>query len=206
MENRVYLYPIWVRLWHLSNALLCLLLIMTGISMHYSDLGAGFIRFEIAVALHDVAGIILTASYFIYAIGNIMSKNGRYYRREPGNLFNNLWTQAKYYAFGIFKKEKAPFQIGEIRKFNPLQKITYQLIMYAFIPIIIMTGWIMFFPSALIEEYIGFKGFIITDLAHIFSAFVISSFLVIHLYISTMGRSPLEHYKSMITGYHEHHD
>jgi len=32
----MYLYPKWIRLWHLFNALLFILLIVTGISMQYT--------------------------------------------------------------------------------------------------------------------------------------------------------------------------
>ncbi len=206
MGHRVYLYPIWIRLWHTLNALLCLALILTGLSMQYSDPSTGFIRFDVAVSIHNVAGIILTFSYMVYFVGNIVTPNGRYFRREPGNLFTNLRKQAWYYAFGVFKNEKPPFPIGKERKFNPLQKISYQFIMYMFLPIIIVTGWVMFFPATIIEEYLGFKGFMATDTLHIASGFFVSAFLIIHLYFSTMGSTPSEHYKSMITGYHEEHE
>ncbi|MCX6259522.1 MAG: cytochrome b/b6 domain-containing protein, partial [Bacteroidia bacterium] len=33
----MYLYPAWIRLWHLFNALLIIVLIVTGISMQYTD-------------------------------------------------------------------------------------------------------------------------------------------------------------------------
>ena len=37
--KRIYLYPIWIRLWHALNALMFLVLIITGISLHYATAG-----------------------------------------------------------------------------------------------------------------------------------------------------------------------
>ncbi|MBE9484291.1 MAG: cytochrome b/b6 domain-containing protein, partial [Bacteroidetes bacterium] len=59
MEEKLYLYPVWVRFWHWANAILCLLLILTGLSMQYSDPEYPIIRFDWAVSIHDISGIIL---------------------------------------------------------------------------------------------------------------------------------------------------
>ncbi len=206
MGEKVYLYPIWIRTWHLLNALLCLILIITGLSMQYSEPGSGIIRFDKAVAIHNVSGIILSASYVFFILGNLFTKNGRYYRLEPLGLIKRLWIQGRYYAYGVFKNEKAPFPIGKEQKFNPLQKVSYAFVMYIFVPIIIVTGWGMLFPESIIDNYLGINGFLLTDLLHIASGFVMSVFLIIHLYFATMGATPLAHYKGMITGYHEHED
>ena len=37
MENKLYLYPGLIRIWHLLNALLIITLIISGLSMQYSD-------------------------------------------------------------------------------------------------------------------------------------------------------------------------
>ena len=206
MGERVYLYPKWIRAWHMINALLCLLLILTGLSIQYSEPGSGLIRFDIAISIHNVAGILLSISYVIFFLGNLFTRNGRHYRLEPIGLLTRLWKQGRFYAYGVFKNEKPPYPIGKTQKFNPLQKVTYGFIMYVFVPIVILTGWGMFFPEIIIDEYMGVNGFMVTDILHITSGFIISIFLKIHLYFATMGRTPGEHYKSMLTGYHEEHD
>jgi len=206
MGEKVYLYPVWIRLWHLTNALLCLVLILTGLSMQYSEPGSGLIRFDWAVSIHNVCGIILSISYFVFVLGNLFTSNGRYYRLEPIGLIKRLWIQARYYAYGFFLKEKAPFPIGKVQKFNPLQKVSYAFVMYLFVPIIIITGWGMLYPETIIGDYLGINGFVVTDILHITSGFVMSVFLVIHLYFATMGAKPLSHYKGMVTGYHEHEE
>lgn len=206
MAKRIYLYSVWIRLWHLTNAVLCLLLIFTGLSMQYSQPGSGLINFELAVSIHNICGILLSISYFVYFLGNMFTGNGKYYRFLSKGLIGRLGKQANYYAFGVFQNKKTPFPIGKENKFNPLQKVSYAFVMYLFVPAIIISGWGMLFPESIIKDFLGINGFIATDMLHLVSAFVINVFLIIHLYFSTMGSTPTEHYKSIITGYHEEHE
>jgi thiosulfate reductase cytochrome b subunit len=205
MGTKVYLYPIWVRLWHLFNAILCLILIATGMSLQYSEPGSGLISFKAAVNIHNICGVILSASYVFYVLGNLFTRNGRHYRLEPIGLISRLWKQFYYYSIGFFKKDKPPFPISKEIKFNPLQKVAYGVMMYIVVPGMILTGWAMLFPEIIVEEILGMSGFSITDLLHIIGAFVMSLFLIIHIYFSTMGHTPTAHFKSIISGYHEEH-
>lgn len=204
MGEKIYLYLKWVRLWHWSNAILCLLLILTGVSMHYANPDGGFISFETAVSIHNVCGFLLSAFYVFYFIGNLLTGNGKYYRIERRGYFKMLLAQSKYYLFGVFKKEKRPFPVSMQRKFNPLQKLTYVIIMYICVPLIIITGLGLFFPETIIDEYFGVSGFLLTDFIHIATGFAVSIFLIIHLYMATMGDKVTSDYKAMITGYHDH--
>ena len=76
----MYLYPIWIRIWHMINALLFLILIITGLSMQYSNPEFTIIRFDIAVSMHNICGIILFFNYGIIIIGNLVTPNGKFYR------------------------------------------------------------------------------------------------------------------------------
>ena len=135
--KKIYLYPVWIRLWHTINALMIILLILTGISMRYSSPERTLIRFDIAVAIHNVAAIIVTFNYGIFVIGNIITRNGRYYRNWRKNLATSLWKQFIFYAVGIFRKEPHPFPVTEEQKFNPLQKISYAVVMYLCMPLLL---------------------------------------------------------------------
>ena len=137
---KIYLYPVWIRIWHIINALMFLLLIFTGISLHFSSSGFNLINFQAAVAIHNVTAIIVTFNYGVFLIGNIVTKNGKFYRKWRKNLAVNLWKQFIFYAVGIFKKEEHPFPINEQQKFNPLQKLTYVVTMYIFLPLVFTTG------------------------------------------------------------------
>ena len=135
--------------------------------------------------------------------GNILTENGRYYRIEKQNFLSDLWKQMKYYAVGIFKKEKHPFPVTEKRKFNPLQKFTYVLAMFIAMPLLIISGIGLLLPEITINKFFGVSGLILTDLLHITMGFFLSLFMIIHIYTCTLGSSPISLFKSMITGYHE---
>ncbi len=203
--NKLYLYPVWVRLWHATNALMCVILILSGVSMQYSNPEYPFIRFDIAVSMHNISGIILSVMYIMFIIGNWSTSNGKHYKVRIRGLINSLIKQARYYAFGIFKGENPPFPVSKEMKFNPLQKFTYALTMYVFVPLVFITGWALLFPGMIITNFLGVGGIQLTSLLHVTAGFLISLFLVIHIYFCTIGHSPSSNFKSMINGYHEPH-
>jgi thiosulfate reductase cytochrome b subunit len=203
MSGKVYLYPIWIRLWHLANAILCLILIITGLSMHYASPDGPSIRFDIAVNIHNVSGILLTINYVFFLLGNLFTGNGRNYLLKIKGMRKRLWKQMYFYAFGVFMKQEPPYPIGSARKFNPLQQVTYLAVMYFFVPLLFITGWALLFPQVIVEDWMGINGFAATDLVHLIGGFVVTVFLLIHLYFATMGKKPTDHYKAMITGYHD---
>ena len=205
MSHKIYLYPKWIRGWHILNALLFLILIVTGMSMQYTDqhenmLVVGFAR---AVKWHNVAAILLTFNYVFYVTGNLLTKNGRYYRISRQNFWSELWIQLKYYSHGMFKGEKHPFPITQIRKFNPLQKFTYVLSMYLAMPLLIISGLGLLFPEITINRFLGVSGLIYTDLLHVTMGFLLSIFMVVHIYTCTLGKHPSTLFKGIISGYHD---
>ena len=205
MSEKIYFYPVWVRLWHWINALAILMLIVTGVSLQYSNPQYPFIKFNIAVTLHDIAGITVTALYIFFVIGNIVSVNGRYYKLERKDFFKNLMKQFRYYGFGIFKKETPPFPINRDRKFNPLQQFSYVAVMYSLLILIIITGWFLFFPEKIFNRLFGISGIQLVDLIHVILGFFVSIFLLIHIYFCTIGKTRWSNFKSMMTGWHETH-
>jgi thiosulfate reductase cytochrome b subunit len=201
----MYLYPVWVRLWHVFNAVLILILIITGISMQYTGKGeymlvVGFAR---AVKWHNIAAILLILNYAFFVLGNILSGNGKYYRIDKKNFFSDLWKQMRYYSWGMFRGEKHPFPASIERKFNPLQRISYVLAMYVALPLLIISGLGLLFPETVINRFFGISGLIITDILHITMGFCLSVFLVVHIYTCTLGARPFSLFRGIITGYHE---
>jgi thiosulfate reductase cytochrome b subunit len=194
METKLYLYPGLIRIWHALNAILIILLIISGLSMQYSDPAQPFIRFDLAVSLHNIA-------LFIY--GNTISKNGRHYRIHLRGLLGRLTSQFRYYTYGIFKNEAAPFPVTKRMKFNPIQQVTYFMTMYLLMPLIFLTGLPMLFSGAFIRQLLGSNAFFVTDILHITIGFLLSLFLVIHVYFCTFGAKPYSNFKSIVTGYHE---
>jgi thiosulfate reductase cytochrome b subunit len=205
MSEKYYFYPRWIRVWHLVNAILCLLLIVSGISLQYSDVDSYVIGFQKAIAIHNFCGVALTLNYTLFIAGNIIRGNGTHYRLVLKGLGKRLWKQLYYYAYGVFKGEPAPYPVGKARKFNPLQQISYVIIMYVALPLIFITGWALLFPEFILKRFLGFSGVFLSAQLHMAMGFLVSVFLIIHVYVSTMGRTVGSNFRSMITGWQEAH-
>jgi thiosulfate reductase cytochrome b subunit len=200
----MYLYPKWVRAWHVLNAVMFLILIVTGLSMQYTDKenSAYVVGFAKAVKWHNFAAVILVLNYIFFVTGNLLTNNGRYYRIGRKNFLSDLKKQFHYYAIGMFKGEKHPFPVTEERKFNPLQKLTYVLALYLAFPLLIISGIGLLLPEITITTVFGISGLILTDILHITMGFFLSIFMIIHIYTCTLGARPTSLFWGMISGYH----
>jgi len=205
MSEKIYLYPMWIRLWHALNAILIIFLIITGVSMQYTDPANPFIRFDLAVKMHNISGMILTLNYMIFLIGSIITPNGKYYKLTLKGLPERLIKQFTYYTFGIFKHEKAPFPVTRESKFNPLQQFTYVIAMFMLVPIVIITGWALLYPEVVLTKFLSGSGLRVNDFIHVIIGFFVSFFMFVHIYFCTIGATFVSNFKSMINGFHESH-
>ncbi len=201
----IYVYPKFIRLWHVINALMCLILIFTGITMQYAGVENGFVPFKTSVSLHNICGIILSLNYLLFIIGNLFTSNGKHYRFVLKGSIMRLFKQVRYYTYGLFKHEKAPFPVTTESKFNPIQRFTYIAVMFAFVPFVVFTGIAMLYPGLIFDHIFNVSGLLIFDITHIISGFCISIFLLIHVYFCTIGASPTSNFKSIVNGWHEEH-
>ena len=199
----IYHYQGYIRVWHMLNALFFLVLILTGLSMQYSDPDSPLIPFATSVKLHNIFGICLTANYLVFFIGNILSGNRKQYRVQWKGLRKKIMLQLRYYLWGYLNKEKSPHPLSEDIKFNPLQAVTYAMAMYAGVPILIITGWGLLFPDAVLDRIFGLSGLLSTDLVHVITGFLLSIFMFIHIYTCSIGKSPKSNYRAIITGWAE---
>ena len=201
MTEKIYYYPLFIRLWHIINALMFLLLVVTGFSMQYTTPDSPLIRFDIAVQLHDIGGIVVTFNYFLFFIGNLITGNGKHYKIKAKGFLNSVIGQMRYYAYGTFKGDQPPFPINEDRKFNPLQKLAYVLVMYLGMPVVILTGLALFFPQ--IFDLAGLGSLVVADIIHVLMGIILTMFMLVHVYFSTFGKTLTSNFKSIITGWHE---
>ena len=79
------------------------------------------------------------------------------------------------------------------------------MVMYMAVPFVIITGIGLLFPEIIIDQIYTFSGVFVTAIFHSALGFFISIFLIVHLYIASIGKSPLENFKSIITGWHHTH-
>ena len=200
-ENKIYFYPVWLRIWHGINALGILVLIVTGILMQ-SGADSNIISFNAAVNGHNISGVIVSLNYLLFLAGNAFTNNKKFYIVKPKNFLKRPMKQAYYYAWGMFHGMKAPYPLSEKRKFNPLQKYFYLLVMYIAVPAVVVTGFALLFPETIIEKVYNVSGVFLTALVHSAMGFFISIFLIIHLYVASIGKSPIDNFRSIINGWH----
>jgi thiosulfate reductase cytochrome b subunit len=123
-----------------------------------------------------------------------------------GKVSKGLLRQFRYYAWGIFRGHPHPYPHSKERKFNPLQKITYTIVMYMILPIMMISGWFVFFPDKIPEQILGISGRLLYAQAHTLLGYLLGLFMMVHIYLGTTGNTPSELYKGIITGWVPAHE
>ena len=190
-------YPLWLRIWHWGNAILFLMLIVSGIQMHY---GFQLVSFQSNFLIHNVAGVLLAAFYLLYLLGNLFLGNGRYYLLKREDIWPGILNQAIYYLNGIFLGRPHPYPHDEGRKFNPIQKLVYIAVVLLLFPAIIITGLALLFPDRLPVGVMGMPGIAFWAVAHTYIGYFFSIFMVVHMYLGTTGHTITELYLLMLFG------
>jgi Ni/Fe-hydrogenase b-type cytochrome subunit len=206
-QEKIYLHPLPVRLWHWLNALGFVLLIVTGLQIRYMDL-LGLMSFETAVRLHNWVGFVVIANWFLWFVYYLFSERVTNYHPDldPKSFFRRYFRQAGYYSWGYFQGEERPHNVQPHDKFNPMQKLTYQFVMFISAPVTFLTGLMMWDVerfSGLIEIVGGLR---VVNTVHVLMFILFVGFIFVHAYMGFLGAKPSSHYKEMVTGYEEDHD
>jgi len=200
-SDRLYFYPLWLRIWHGINAFGIILLIITGVMMHWALHGT-IVNFYTVVKVHNITGVIIALNYIFFLVWNLLSGNTRFYNLKRKSWIKRLVTQANYYMVGMFKDQASPYPLNEKRKFNPLQKFAYFNIMYIILPMVILSGIALLYPDIILEKVYSISGVFLTSILHASLGFLVSIFLIVHVYAASIGKSPLQNFKSMVNGWH----
>jgi thiosulfate reductase cytochrome b subunit len=203
--KKIFLHPLPLRIWHWVNALVVILLLITGIELRIPGV-ATLPANSTALVVHRYLGWAMTVSFFFWLVYALQSRNMRRQYVTGKQDFKGIYRQARFYLFLIFKGKENPFRPSPDEKFNPLQKLTYGAVMFAFTPVILVTG--LFFSNILpLRKYILLFDIVKEiDAAHVIVAYVFLLYLVIHIYMSTLGRNIFSHIKAMVVGYEEEPD
>ncbi|GKX60497.1 thiosulfate reductase cytochrome B subunit [Leminorella grimontii] len=199
-HEKVYLYSKAVRLWHWSNALLFILLLGSGLINHFGLVASEAVKSLVGV--HKICGFLLIACWLGFVLINAVGGNGHHYVIKPQGWIGRATKQVRFYLFGIMKGEEHPFPATVQSKFNPLQQIAYLGVMYALVPLLLITGLLSLYPQAMSFNAAGAHYWILQ--AHFVLAVLSVFFIFGHLYLCTTGRTPTETFKCMVDGYHRH--
>jgi len=199
MKREELLHPLTLRIWHWINTSLILLLIFTGVRLMISGLHP-ILDYRGAVLLHRAAGFAMAGSFLFWLSYSIATGSlGKYYLIRSRDL-SGLLQQVKYYACGVFSGDVDPFPRTAVEKFNPLQKVAHLSIMFVFTPIIATSG-ILYSNIMLFRGVIVFIGGVrVLDAIHLAAAYIFVIYLLVHIYLSTMGRTPFSRVLEMFTG------
>jgi thiosulfate reductase cytochrome b subunit len=204
-DKLMYVHPAPVRVWHWVNAVGFVILIITGIQIRFAEMVDWF-SLEDAIQLHNYVGFVVIAVYGLWVSYYFGTMKIKLYFPDPRAFVPNAIKQIKYYGSGIFKGEPNPHHMTPDNKFNVLQKNAYVGIMFVFLPAQMITGLFLWRVKRF-ENYIDLIGGIkIVSTIHVLLFFFFTAFLFVHVYLATLGHTPLAHFKAMFTGFEEHHE
>lgn len=195
MSKKVVIFKRFERFWHWAQALLVLTLMLTGLELH--GLFALF-GFEESSSIHHIGGFIWTALVVLIFTWILTTGDWRQYIPNMKGIDGVL----RFYLYGVFIGDPHPHHMTPESKFNPLQRMAYLGVVFIIVPVQIITGLLFFFfpelKAAGVIEHIGLVAAI-----HTFCSYLVIAFLVVHLYLITLGEKPTSHLKAMITGKEE---
>lgn len=203
--EKIYIHPLPVRIWHMINAVGFVLMILTGTQIRYVGL-IDVIDFKTAVNLHNWIGFVLIANYFIWLIFYLFSDRIRVYHPElsPARHFRKALLQLQYYGYGIFKGSPNPHQISVYEKFNPMQSMMYQVVMMLLVPVVFVTGLLLWDVTRFYGLVAVLGGVRVIDTVHVLIYIFFVFFIFFHIYMGSLGHTATAHYKAMfVTGYEE---
>lgn len=197
--KKVYIYKLFERFWHWSQALLIFFLALTGFEIHGSFTLFGF---EHAVKYHNVAAISLIILIIFAIFWHFTSGEWKQYLPTA----KNLRAQLNFYIFGIFRNAPHPTRKTSLSKLNPLQRLVYLVLKILVIPVMVASGLLFLFyryPQKGNIETLNIQNLEIIALVHTLGAFLLIAFIIMHLYLITTGQTLTSNLKAMITGYEE---
>jgi thiosulfate reductase cytochrome b subunit len=200
--ERMYMYESYRRFWHWLQTTCIVILLFTGLIIHRPDI-FGVFSFRGVVTIHNVIAIILVVNALLSLFYHIATERMQEYIPRPYGFFDDAILQAKYYMTGIFKGEAHPFEKRPESRMNPIQKATYFGILNVLLPLQLLTGMLMWGAQKFPEIANWFGGLPLLAPFHSLVAWTFATFIIVHVYMTTTGATPLEAMRGMVTGYEE---
>lgn len=198
-EEKILLHPLIERLWHWFQALCIVMLIITGVVLHWPEKFSGW--FQWAVKWHNWFGIAAVIAFLVWLVYNLVTGRISHYFPKKGEIPTGMIKQAKFYGYGIFKHEPHPYVPTEDNKFNPLQKIAYLQFQVLLLPILLISGILYMYPETFKGIINAIGGMTVLGIVHFILGGLFAAFLVAHLYLATTGETIGENFKAIIAGY-----
>jgi thiosulfate reductase cytochrome b subunit len=210
-KKMIYLQPIPVRIWHWINALGIITLIVTGAQIRFPETIKILGSYRNAIDVHNVAGITVAVSFSLWFFYYKMVKNtlDKLYIPNEEDLKHGLLRQLLFYCFWYFLGKPSPHHATPDEKFNPMQKSAYLAVMFVLMPLVGLTGILLMNVTPLRVLILMSGGIKFIVALHFMLACSLLAFLCTHVYLATLGSTPLAYIKPMVFGWEElpeHHD
>ena len=200
--RRVYMYSVYERLWHWLQTAAILLLVFTGLVIHKPET-FGIFSFRYIVQVHNVLAAILVVNAALAAFYHLASGEIRQFLPRPYGFFDQAIVQAKFYLRDIFRGQPHPFEKTPERKMNPLQQVTYLAILNVLLPLQVLTGLLMWGTQQWPDVASRLGGLAFLAPFHTLIAWLFAAFIVLHVYLTTTGHTPLASIRGMVMGWDE---
>jgi Ni/Fe-hydrogenase b-type cytochrome subunit len=201
---RYRLYSPYERVWHWCQAIAIGLLMVTGLAIHTPSY-SGWFPFAVAVQAHNILGFLLIANAFLGMFYYVTTGAIRQYLPEPHDFVSLAARQGWFYLRGMFRGEPHPLEKVPARRLNPLQQVTYLVILNVLLPLQMVTGLLMWGAQRWPETVQAIGGLPILGMIHTLGAWLFGSFVIMHVYLTTTGHTPLANLKAMVLGYEDVH-
>jgi thiosulfate reductase cytochrome b subunit len=196
--ERIYIFTRFERFWHWTQALLIIIMLVTGFEIHGTYKLLGFAK---ADQLHTSAAWALITLWVFAIFWHFTTGEWRQYIPT----MKNIDKVVRHYAWGIFQGEPHPFKVTRARKHNPMQAQAYLAVKVLINPLIWISGLAYLYYNEL--EAAGMAlNLGTTALLHTIGAFMMLAFLIGHVYLITTGHTVTAHLKAMVTGWDETED
>jgi thiosulfate reductase cytochrome b subunit len=198
-EEKILLHPLIERIWHWFQALCIVMLIITGIMLHWPEKFPGW--FGWAVDIHNWFGWGAVIAFGVWLVYNLVTGRISHYFPKKGEIPGGMIAQAKFYGYGIFKHDPHPYAPSENNKFNPLQKIAYLQFQILFLPLLLFSGLVYMYPEMFKGLIDAIGGKTVLAVIHYLLGALFAAFLVAHIYLATTGETIGENFKAIVFGY-----
>ncbi len=200
--EKIYMYTFYERIWHWLQTLTIVILAFTGFVIHKPEM-FGALQFKGVVLVHNIMAAILVANAALALAYNLLSGDIKRFIPEPKGFFNQAIVQAKYYLSGIFKHEEHPVEKTRENRLNPLQQITYLMVLNVLLPLQVITGIMMWGVQRWPQLAGKLGGLPLLAPFHTLISWSFVAFIILHVYLTTTGHTPMAGIKSMIVGWDE---
>jgi thiosulfate reductase cytochrome b subunit len=204
-NEMIYLTPMPVRIWHWLNAFGIVTLCVTGLQIRFPDIINIFGDYKAAIRLHNTAGIVVSISYMLWLMYYLVVARSlmKLYIPTLEDLKTGIFRQAFFYFLTYFLGKPNPHHSTPDSKFNPMQKAAYLVIMFILLPLVIFSGALLMYIAPLRELLLLLGGIKMLISTHFLLSCCFTAFLFVHIYLATLGHTPLAHFKPMWTGWEE---